>query len=134
MKKIYVLIIATLFTINIAKAQWVTLATGTTKFLNSISFPDNNTGYIVGGEYINENIVLKTTNGGATWDSIYTEDSNLLNAVYFTSVDTGYVVGIMGTILKTTDGGISWTSQTFYPFFDLNSIYFINHNHKYSLS
>ena len=59
MKKLYILII-TIFTINIANAQWTALTSGTTNNLNSVFFTDANTGYAV-GDY---GTILKTTNGG----------------------------------------------------------------------
>ena len=83
--------------------------------LNSIYFPDANTGYAVGAtEYgtgtDTNSIILKTTDQGINW-GFQSRPLNSLHSVYFTNINTGYAVGSNGTILKTTDGGGAITSN-----------------------
>lgn len=69
--------------------------------LNSVSFADENTGYIV-GDY---GTILKTTDGGWTWMLQESDTEKSLGCVFFTDANTGYVAGENGTILNTTNGG-----------------------------
>lgn len=71
--------------------------------LNSISFPDQNTGYMTGSN----GKIYKSTNKGANWISQYTPTTDSLVDCCFLNTLTGYVIGYNGTLLKTTDGGSS---------------------------
>ena len=76
--------------------------------LNSVCFPNTNTGYAVG----DSGRILKTTNGGTDWtiqNSGTTED---LFSVCFTDVNNGYAAG-ESPILKTTNGGTTWTATSY---------------------
>jgi photosystem II stability/assembly factor-like uncharacterized protein len=111
--------------------------------LNSVHFPETNTGYCV-GTYSNglwtSGHVLKTTNGGADWTVQLV--GGVLKSVYFLNPDTGYVVGhISGiksgpeSIARTTDGGLNWhgcDTVWYYPF-HFNSVYFTDANTGYSV-
>jgi len=68
--------------------------------LRSVYFVNRNTGYIVGGDYTMQGIILKTTNGGTSWDIDSSSTYNYLTSVFFTDPDTGYAVGIMDDIKK----------------------------------
>jgi hypothetical protein len=69
--------------------------------LNSISFPDQNTGYITG----NSGKIYKSTNKGATWIAQTTPNTDNLVDCCFLNAQTGYVIGYNGTLLKTNTGG-----------------------------
>jgi hypothetical protein len=69
--------------------------------LNSISFPDQNTGYMTGSN----GKIFKSTNKGANWISQYTPTTDSLVDCCFLNSQTGYIIGYNGTLLKTTDGG-----------------------------
>jgi photosystem II stability/assembly factor-like uncharacterized protein len=73
-----------------------------TEILNSVCFPDVNTGYIAG----DNGTVFKTTNGGSAWSYQSSNVFQDLNSIYFPDATTGYIVGDSGTILKTTNGGL----------------------------
>jgi photosystem II stability/assembly factor-like uncharacterized protein len=81
--------------------SWHPLSNQPHAYLNSIFFPDANTGYVA-GDY---GSVLKTADGGATWFPCLSITNNSLRAIHFTDANTGYAVGLNGTILKTTNGG-----------------------------
>lgn len=68
--------------------------------INSMSFPNNTTGYII----VDYHKIYKTTDGASTWNLIYT-DSHVLNNFCFINAATGYAVGDAGYIIKTTTGG-----------------------------
>ena len=64
------------------------------------------------------NVILRTTDGGANWGREPSGVPNWLNDVRFTDANTGAVVGGQGicspgasTILRTTDGGATWKRQ-----------------------
>lgn len=89
--------------------------------LNSISFPEANTGYLAGeilGGYISNGVLLKTTDGGATWSDNPVSLRCAFKSIYFTDKNTGFGVGekIIGTgestLVKTTNGGITWSEVT----------------------
>lgn len=69
--------------------------------LNSISFPDQNTGYMTGSN----GKIFKSTNKGTTWITQITPTTDNLVDCCFLNTLTGYVIGANGTLLKTNDGG-----------------------------
>ncbi len=69
--------------------------------LNSISFPDLNTGYMTGAQ----GKIFKSTNKGATWITQATPTTDSLVDCCFLNALTGYVIGYNGTLLKTNNGG-----------------------------
>jgi len=91
--------------------------------LNGVAFLDSLRGYVTAFE----NMVLRTTNGGAEW-LIETDPPccGSLNAVTFTNVDTGTVVGNLGRVFRTTDGGQSWTPQAVNSNFDWLAVSFLD--------
>ena len=94
MKKLFYIFI--FFIPTIAFSQWTTISSGTT-CLNSVCFPDANTGYIVG----NFGTILKTVNSGLTWTALSCGTTRHLNSVCFINANTGFAVGDSGLILKT---------------------------------
>ncbi len=88
--------------------NWVTLTTGVQNALDGMWFVDENTGYVGGS-----NIILKTTNAGATWvnkGGSFISGFETAQAVYFSDANTGYYCTNTTTtrIVKTTDGGNTW--------------------------
>jgi photosystem II stability/assembly factor-like uncharacterized protein len=128
MKQLYILL-AALFVVNGAMAQWVPQNSGTTQSLKSIYFTDANNGFVGGHDTF-----LKTTNGGSTWNAIPIGGSFVFYSIDFPSTDTGYAVGygLNGYIYKTTDAGTTWTPYTGYLEGELYSVYFTDNNTGYT--
>jgi photosystem II stability/assembly factor-like uncharacterized protein len=119
-------------------------------WIHEIDFPNVNIGYAIGGGYQND-IILKTNNGGQTWSVIRKSYSNpqLLGASFLSS-ELGWVVGMGGTILMTTNGGVNWIRQetnvpslfhdvfmvdsTGYAVGELGKIYKYDSNYQYPLT
>jgi photosystem II stability/assembly factor-like uncharacterized protein len=112
--------------------NWISQNTGLSfwRYLNSISFINENVGWIVG----DEGTILKTTNGGLTWIQYPFSLSENLSQVYFFSRDTGWVTvdpypfPSSGKIFRTTDGGNSWVRQNNFTVNGLLSIFFLDKN------
>lgn len=85
---------------------------------NRVYFVDENTGWAVGGvsDFAPEDgdLILKTTNGGATWNSQRSGRGNIVS-IQFVNQNIGWALDLgqrtATTLLKTTDGGTSWASQ-----------------------
>jgi hypothetical protein len=110
MKKNPILIYLSLIS-PFAYSQWTwqnPLPQGNT--LNSVYFPDTNTGYAV-GDY---GTIVKSGDGGATWTKLLSGTTHFFTSVYFTDANSGYVVGEGETILKTTNGG-TFVEETISP-------------------
>jgi photosystem II stability/assembly factor-like uncharacterized protein len=75
---------------------WTLIPSGTTMQLNSITFPDTNTGYIAG----NNGIILKSINGGMNWVTQSGVTSNNLKSLSFINTTTGWTVGQNGVVLR----------------------------------
>mgnify|MGYP002622636239 CR=1 FL=1 len=95
-----------LFTIfpAIVSAQWDVQNSGTNTILKSISFLNENTGWACG-----DDIVIKTTNGGATW--IQLNVTGYHEVIQFVNENDGWICGKNGIILRSTDGGVTWNTQ-----------------------
>jgi len=118
---------------------WNPIQSGITSELTSISFIDNQTGYISCGR---EAGILKTVDGGLNWIKISTglDKYGTLISAKFTDENTGYAIfGIFGIdsggsqIIKTVDGGKTWNAngRTRQGYLHFNSLYFINANIGY---
>ena len=120
MKKLCILI-AALFALNSANAQWI-WQNSTESFddLYTCFFPKADTGYA-----FTTYSFVKTTNGGATWTyhTIFGLQ-HAINSIYFTDANTGYTVNQHGRICKTTNGGTTWEYQYSGTVQDLFSVYF----------
>jgi len=75
---------------------------------NSIHFPSENIGYIVG----TRGIVLKTTDAGNTWNFDNQHNCNDLLSVHFINDTLGYIYTGYN-LFKTINGGNSWTTISF---------------------
>lgn len=77
----------------------------------SLSFLDENTGYLTGyNSGFNLKVVLKTNNGGLNWHTVFRSNGHFYNII-FSNINTGYVFGgntINDNAYKTTNGGNSW--------------------------
>lgn len=107
--KLFKLIITAMFIIavtNSLNSQWVQQTSGTSVFLNSISFTGYNTGYACGFG----GLTLKTTNSGTNWTAMPTITVTYLYSIYFLTDLVGFTCGTNGKIARTTDGS-SWVSQ-----------------------
>ncbi len=98
-------------TLTIAQT-WQLVPSGTTKNLNSISFPSPSVGYI-GGD---DSTLLKTTDGGQTWNAMdlstfpFVANQYDIVEVKFVSDLVGYIMsGPYTGTYKTIDGGLTWT-------------------------
>lgn len=88
-------------------------AGGTDIELNSVFFIDELNGWAAGGTYDNNNnVLLKTGDGGNTWHQVKTDTTLPYNSVWFVDADTGFVFGEDGIILRTTNGGSSWDTRS----------------------
>ncbi len=101
--------------------------------LNSISFINDNTGFLVGGFNTSLRDFLKTTNGGSSWIPINTPSTQMLNEIQFINSSTGFVSGNGNTFFQTTNSGVNWSLNNTITEdgFSLNSVYFPNSNEGY---
>ena len=80
----------------------------------SMSFTDENTGYLLGTRWMEPDPILlySTVDGGRTWNGISEARSTVLQGV-FTIAFADAMVGWAGgsVIMKTIDGGRSWDTQ-----------------------
>jgi len=105
--KLVLYLIAGLFFISPAHADWSLLNSGVTAGLSAVDFPAGpNTGYVVG----TGGVILKTSDAGNSWQKQKSHTRVALNDVDFIDDLVGYAVGLGGTILKTTDGGAHWNA------------------------
>ena len=127
MKKLS-LFILTMFFMNAAMPQFYWLNPFPQgNYLQSVCFPDQSTGYAVGGG----GVVLKTSNGGVDWTVISTGSCNDLHSVDFLDANTGFAVGDFGTLCKTADGGATWTISSLSGEDNFVSAFFIDSNVGY---
>lgn len=123
-----------------AQNHWNTVVSGTTKDLLSISFGNEQTGYISG----RDGMLLKTIDSGATWQPV-SYSGLALNAgrpdivdIHFLSAETGYAVAgnylnpvYEGKLYKSTDGGHTWVRlQNPFP---VRICYFFSEDNGYLL-
>jgi photosystem II stability/assembly factor-like uncharacterized protein len=89
-----------------ARAQWSSVASGTTSALRGVFLLDSGAAYVVG----DAGAILKSTDAGATWSALVSGTTKALYDLYFFSDNEGLVVGDSGVILRTIDGGANWTT------------------------
>jgi photosystem II stability/assembly factor-like uncharacterized protein len=75
---------------------------GSTYQFYDVSFPDENTGYVVG-----LGIMKKTTNKGLTWSTQTAATTNSMLSVEFASTNVGISVGYFGWAQRTANGGVT---------------------------
>jgi len=112
--------------------------------INDIWFVDERIGWAAGGNQENneEDILLRTTDGGKTWTRVQTGTAQFLRAVQFIDANRGWVVGMTidavdelpgpSKILATVDGGRTWKVQLTSPrsFFD---VVFVDAKHGWAV-
>ncbi|MCK7516547.1 MAG: YCF48-related protein [Ignavibacteriales bacterium] len=108
----------------ISSGGWAAQNSGTTNFLYSINFLNDNFGFCVG----NDGIILKTTNGGDNWSLMFYDPDLWLLSVYIINEQNGVAVGNYGLILMTTDSGENWNQIVPITSEKLNAIQFVNDN------
>jgi photosystem II stability/assembly factor-like uncharacterized protein len=93
-----------------ANAQWTILPSNTTSIFNQMSFPSNDTGYLI------TNKVFRTNNGGTSFDSLQVPNCAQYNNIYFRTQLDGAICGYRTSsgplISRTIDGGNTWTEIT----------------------
>jgi len=106
--------------------NWTALNLNT--YINSMSFINDNTGFIVGASSNGIKSIRRTSNGGNTWINVFAPGTYTFNEIFFTNSSTGYIAGNENAFLKTTNSGVNWfidntiSSQGF----ALNSVFFQN--------
>ena len=80
-----------------------------TKRLNKIIFTDDLHGYIFGGEWYVDAVILSTNDGGATWQKqSFPNVGQLLNSATISPAGIPYAIGFEGKLMHTTDTGSTW--------------------------
>lgn len=102
----------------------------TTNALNAISFPNANTGYVVG----NNGVMFKSTNGGNAFTSLQSGTTSTLKEVFFVTPLIGFVVTEFGEIRKTTNGGSSWSVLNTSGMGVVAQLHFLDENTGYAIS
>ncbi len=88
--------------------SWNYQTTGILKWLNSIDFINENTGWMT-ALFERNSSVYKSTDGGVSWDSVATFSNNY-RKIYFLNNLTGFTIGDYGKIERTSDGGNTWNN------------------------
>ena len=135
MKKLIILTAVMIFFAAGARGQWTMHTTPTTQSLNKIFVLNSSTIFAVG----TNQVILKTTNGGAQWIKLRETADYELNGVYFQNELTGIAAGgsyynngtMKGIILKTTNGGTTWDS-TIINNNCIRTLFFVNSNTGYA--
>ncbi|MDP2886309.1 MAG: YCF48-related protein [Ignavibacteria bacterium] len=96
------------------------MSSGTSKWLQAVSFVDDQNGWAAGYS----GTVVRTNNGGRTWSALSSGTTQTLNSIFFTTPQIGWIVGESGTIIKTTDAGNNWLPQTSGTTGSINSMFF----------
>ncbi|MGE5436126.1 MAG: WD40/YVTN/BNR-like repeat-containing protein, partial [Syntrophothermus sp.] len=87
---------------------WITQTSGTK--LKKVYFNNDSIGF-----GINENVILRTSNGGQTWFVLMITPYNLLD-IQFTDENNGVIIGYThsnppNAIMRTTNGGRNWITN-----------------------
>jgi photosystem II stability/assembly factor-like uncharacterized protein len=123
----------------LSQTGWFSVVSGTTNYLTSIFFVNNQTGWFSG----TDGLIKKTTDGGYTWIPQTVPTTNNLWTLFFFNANTGWAGGGyydinsfgMNIIIKTTNGGENWFTQindTVFANYFTQSIYFPNSNTGYA--
>jgi len=86
------------------RAQWSSVASGTSQNLRGVYLLDSGVAYAVG----DAGTILKSTDSGATWSALTSGTTQNLYDLHFFNDAEGVVVGDAGVIRRTTDGGATW--------------------------
>ncbi len=105
--------------------NWNKIPNGTNAYY-SMSFINNNTGWVSGRFGTNIELLRKTTDAGLTWDSLYFGNTGPISYITFLDANTGYST-IQGMIHKTVNGGMNWSNiDNYILVYHTNKITFIN--------
>lgn len=74
--------------------------------MQKIDIPNGKNGFA-----LNENGLLKTSDGGSSWEPIQIGSQFTLRDFVVTTLDSVWVVGDAGTVYRTIDGGKSWEPE-----------------------
>jgi photosystem II stability/assembly factor-like uncharacterized protein len=124
-------------------SNWFVQSVLPKNILTSITFLDENTGYVTGGDLtwqgqsVPSSYIVKTTNGGINWISqVDITNSYILYSIYFVNQFTGYACGSpdftansgcwLNKMYKTTNSGNEWIELITPIIESLTSIYFID--------
>jgi photosystem II stability/assembly factor-like uncharacterized protein len=99
-------------------------------YIEGITFPSQETGYLVDNYQYQNGKVYKTTDGGESWNQLWSLPSGLpippiFKDVAFSDPENGYIVGYQGILLKTTNGGMNWNYLSDVTSSSLFGVYFI---------
>ncbi len=89
--------------------NWDIIQNGTSNYLRTVYFNNNNTGWGVSGHSLD-----KTTNAGINWFNLYYNNNVYFSDLGFVNNNTFWAVGGLypdGIVLKTTNSGINWIQQ-----------------------
>lgn len=109
-------------------STWISVATGITENLRSISFADDNSLYtdqvttIVTG---NNGTILISKDYGKNWSAATSGVTEQLNAVFSVGNDKYFAVGNNGTMITSVDAGDSWSQITTNTTYNINDIKFL---------
>ena len=82
----------------------------------------------------NGDILLGTTDGGATWKTLYATRADNWRTMAFAYATHGWIVGDGGLILATSDGGRTWTRQRSGTTMDLIAVAFADGTHGLAMA
>jgi len=120
MKKNLTLFVVLVFVLsNNSYSQWTRLNSGTSANLFWLSFPANDTGYVIS----DLGVLYKTTNDGQTWQYVNSTPNTAMN---FATIDTGLGCSSKD-IYKTTNGGVTWNSVYHDTTLYLGGLFLLDH-------
>jgi photosystem II stability/assembly factor-like uncharacterized protein len=110
---------------------WKYNETGTTEWIEDITFTSDLNGWAVGLE----NTILHTTDGGFTWTPVESGFSKYQYWFSVTFADSlqGWISGDLGNIIHTANGGATWQKQTTNTSGYLYSIFFLDENYGWAV-
>jgi photosystem II stability/assembly factor-like uncharacterized protein len=98
-------------------------------FLNSVSFPTADIGYVAGGSHIDRSgWIDKSEDSGFLWLAGEEVGTQCLNSLFFIDATHGFMVGDSGTIIKTDDGAVTLNYILSGTVKNLNSVSFTDLN------
>ncbi|MES2620120.1 MAG: YCF48-related protein, partial [Bacteroidota bacterium] len=124
--------ITSVWTTTNAGANWSTLhyIQSDSLYYQNISkhalyFFNSSTGVVVGKDWNNKSIIIRTTNGGTLWTTVYLGTTGVrFKDVWFTDASNGIAVSTGGKIVRTTDGGLTWNAVSSGTIDDLYAVHF----------
>lgn len=94
--------------------------------VNSICFPNMNTGFASGDKYFQNKSIFKTTDQGSTWFELTSIPDSNFRSIFFIDANTGFAGGYYGSLYKTTNSGQSWIQILLQHSIIIRDIRFIN--------